>query len=244
MNNLKEHILESLSNDIVIDGHIHCIGGKQIPRTADIQVCALNDWPDMPRVENYTSYEPWFGTDDYVIGVGASEEEMAKMLADDRFDGYGEFLAYKILKDNKIINRLDELKKVANLTSKPIYVHFDLLPDNYDTIFRFLNTTNNKKIVLCHCGLSRRTDDDMAFQLFIRLINDCPNLYGDISWHTLTYIIENPEKLLQCPSDRIIVGTDCSERDSDLALKHRKENFLKIASRIDNTKNIRKLFQR
>lgn len=230
-----------------IDAHIHCIGGEDVPRTADIQVCALNDWPDTPRLKNYPEYNKFFKNkepQDLVIAIGADTDEMIKMITDKRFDGFGEFLAYKITNNGDIVKNMNLVKKISDMTPKPIYVHYDLLPNNVDIFDNFLKTTTNRNIVLAHCGLSRHTDDDVAWNFFIKLINENTNLYGDISWHTLTYITDHIDLIKSCPQSRIICGTDCSERDSEKTLNHRKENFDKISSMIPNTYNIKRLFHK
>lgn len=246
MQPLTSYIYDKLYTP-TIDAHIHCIGGKEIPRTADIQVCALNDWPDAPREKNYPEFKKFFkkkNKEDIVLGIGANNDEMFEMLKDDKFDGFGEFLGYKITKEDNVVKNMNIVKKVAEMTSKPIYLHYDLLPKNIDALEKFLKSTSNSKIVLTHCGLSRRTDDKEAWKMFVRLINENSNLYGDISWHTLTYLVDNMELLKDCPQNKLICGTDCSERDSEEALKHRKENFEKIAAKIPNTYNVKRLFQR
>lgn len=251
MKSISTYVNESLSIDTSIDGHVHCIGGEEFKSTAIFRVCALNDWPDQPREVNYPEFEKWFDLisnlptkQDITLGIGANKDEMLRMLSDDRFSGYGEILVNKLTNDGTRVRDIEMAKFVLSKTSKPVYIHYELTEDSIRDIENLLNQFPNSKIVLCHCGLSRHTDDDTAYKLFYHLINRYDNLWGDISWHTLTYFIDNQDLMLKLPNDRIFCGTDCSERDSETAINHRIKNFYILKNLIPSDSNIIKLFKR
>lgn len=239
MLSLKEHLKKG---EIIVDGHVHCIGGSYVGRTGDVQVCALNDWPDNPRKSNYPEYESFFRSspDDLVIGVGADKGEMIAMLSDDRFDGYGEIISHKNLDDGSVYDS-GLLDIALDGTRKPVYVHWDL-DSTSSELERKIDENGKSKIVLCHCGMNRNIDNEVAFKLFKKLINNHSNLWGDISWSAMDVFLDDISKLDELPRDRIICGTDNSDRDSEKALKSRIEKLKVLNRYIDNRNNINRLF--
>jgi hypothetical protein len=101
------------------------------------------------------------------VGIGCDNSEMEKIMNDNRFSGYGEFLTYKIIKNpktNKImeVNNFKFTENVILKSNKPVYIHYDIYQDNIDKL-KYLLDISKCKIILCHGGVGRFNDKKYAF---------------------------------------------------------------------------------
>ena len=232
------------------DDLVHCIGRFPVERTAHTMVCTYNDWPDMNKESIYDSFNQFFKleSNDYILGFSKDRDELIEMLNDDRFSGYGEFICDKTYEDEneKIVREKNTFlaRTALKRTKKPVYIHWDINKDNINDLIRFISTYKDNKIVLCHCGMTRylKGNEQFAYECCALLTKRFDNLYLDISWHAQEFFLDNIDSLMSLRKDRILCGTDNSDRDKVSSSNDRKDKLNRLLSYIDNLNNMKKLF--
>ena len=239
-----------------IDGHIHLFdkdGCIVVPNMKCIGFCDIEP-KYLSQYQNTIPYYEDFISKKYdnvyLLATSADPQNMIDIHKKwpDTIKGFGELKCYKEWKGEKL--NLDKLSKYWSLCkyaaeyNLPIFIHFSLY-DDY-TVGRFsklLNKFPSVKLVLCHCGMDKETNNDFCYHSVMKLMNDYPNLWVDVTWEALDYFSDNPLKLTNMDRGRIILGSDMSRKSMN------EENYKKewdkvhnLDSFIKSDKNIKKLF--
>ena len=131
----------------------------------------------------------------------------------------------------------------------PIYLHYTLNHPSYvKRLRRLLEDFPGIPIVLCHCGLSRRDqentiyDMDWTFSQVRDLARDHGNLWLDVSHDAGDYVTWTPGRLESLPRDRVLLGSDCSPIASAMGAEGGWRWAPEAAKIIPYSQNLKKLF--
>lgn len=182
--------------------------------TAELSFRRLNSIKDRKR-------------EDLICGTGNTTTQLRRVVNDERFDGIGEVIINKRFitfddgkRHERTVWRPELLEELLD-EKRPIYLHFDLT-DNQDmngNLEKFMQL-HDGPVVLCHCGLNRLSNLSYkeAFDKFMSLQSDYNNLWGEISWDCMDWIMSEGENARRGPviAERMIAGTDLTPYDSVL----------------------------
>lgn len=246
-----------------IDGHIHLFDKDGCIVVPDMDCVGFCD-VDPKCIELYSNTIPYyenFINNDYKDSVTllAASTDPNNMIEIHKkwpgiIKGFGELKCYKDFTnpengeyfDLKLdrLSKYWDLGKYADENKLPIFIHYSLYDDtNVERLSNFIKRYPNAKIVLCHCGMDKATDNDFCYHSVMKLMNEHANLWVDATWEALDYFCNNPFKLTNMNRDKVILGTDMSRKSMN------KENYKKEWDKIHNLdqlvksdKNIKKLF--
>lgn len=169
---------------------------------------------------------------DLLAGTGNTTGQLLRVMKDDRFDAIGEVIINKHYTEysGKVTAEhlvwKPELFEALLDEKRPIYIHFDLVREEAvnENLERFLQL-HDGPVVLCHCGLNRESGLPYkeAFDKFMNMQADYSNLWGEISWDCMDWIMSAEENGRRGPviAERMIAGTDLTPYDSLLQEKKR-----------------------
>ena len=243
----------------IIDGHIHLFNKDGcIPFSKNAIYVAFCDI-EPKYIESYNSTMKYY--DDFImnhyndniilLATSGTPSEMIDIHKkySDVIKGFGEVKCYPEWNGKKLnldkLSKYWDLAKYAKENQLPIYIHFSLYDDSFVERFkRFVLKFPEVKIVLCHCGMDETTDNDFCYHSVMKLMDECNNLWCDITWEALDYFSNNPFKLMNMDKSRLILGTDMNK------LSMSQENYEKewnkihnLDSIINSDRNIKKLFK-
>lgn len=169
--------------------------------------------------------------------------------------GFGELKCYDRWKEGELpYGNLEWIKPVLDFNRSlnlPVYIHFNL-----DTIERrvefeeLLKQYSTMPIVLCHAGMVDKASTNTDIHMFVlNLLNIYNNLYVDLSFlKTQRFYINNVNRLLQLPVDRVIIGSDINPIIKEVLpnpnrySKHCYSNLNKLTNILKCQNTIYKLF--
>ena len=209
-----------------IDSHIHLFNHNgPIPKTLtfdkyigfiDIE---FNNYPNI--VEAYDNFiKEHYDSDKHILlATAVMPEDIAAIFNKhkDIIKGFGELKLYDKYMGEKVpYKKISILRYVCELSNKngnlPVYVHWELETNRDVELFEnVLKKYRNVPIVLCHCGMNG--DNNLfAHSQCIRLQHEYSNLWVDVSYKALDHYSENPMKLYNLMTDRIIIGSDLNTK--------------------------------
>lgn len=129
--------------------------------------------------------------------------------------GFGELKCYDRWKEGDLpYGNLEWIKPVLEFNRSlnlPVYIHFNLDSIEHRSEFEnLLKQYSTMPIVLCHAGMvDKNSINDEIHMFVLGLLKTYNNLYVDLSLiKTQRYYLLNTNKLLQLPSNKVIVGSD------------------------------------
>lgn len=131
----------------------------------------------------------------------------------------------------------------------PIYLHYTLNhPDYVKRLRHLLEDFPGIPIVLCHCGMSRRDQENTIYNMdwtlsqIQGLARDFGNLWLDVSHDAGDYMTWTPGRLESLPRDRVLLGSDRSPLASAQGLEGGWRWAAEAAKIIPYEQNLKKLF--
>lgn len=192
---------------------------------------------------------------DLLCGNGNTVDQLRRVVNDDRFDGIGEVVINKRFTNFEKGTRKEhciwrpELFEALLDEKRPIYIHFDFVKSEVmnDNLEKFLQL-HDGPVVLCHCGLNRESNMPYteAFGRFMNLQADYNNLWGEISWDCMDWLMCGDENARRGPviAERMIAGTDLTPFDSEFDERKRSWQLAYLDKLSDGklSRNTAKLF--
>lgn len=226
---LNNYINSKLKSPFIIDGHIHLFSDNWVisedQLIKDINVGFFDIEPKKLRLYNDIPalYDKFIRRDyrnqDILLAASVDEDDMLKTFRNhsDIIKGFGEIKAYNDVSINDVplseLHQYDRLKETARENMLPVYIHYNIYTEKDARIFEdWIQDAGN--IVLCHYGMSDPKDinfygdNERSYYIVRDMLNRNENLYSEVTWASLNFFYDNPDKLIGACNKKLIIGSD------------------------------------
>lgn len=257
------------------DGHIHLFNHEgilqsKIPTTfthlvgfMDVVFSELDNYKTTSQVVGYYKNfieENKIKQDVTLLATGTTAKQALDVYKKfpNIIKGFGEFKCYDEYTNSKTgeveklpFGNLDWIRPVFEFDLPlrlPIYIHWDLKTDKkFDGLDNLLSDFSTIPVVLCHCGMCKKGDNEKVWERVISLMEKHTNLWVDISYTAFNFFLENPMRITMLPN-RVFLGSDINQSLRKLQGKIGVENeyskFKQLTPYIPySTNNIKSLFR-
>lgn len=269
MKTLKSYINSAIQGRDKIDGHIHLFDHKSVindyydlnPNNTyvgfmDIDFKNTDKYDHSSVIAYYDNYIKNYLQDNVTLLATSMDPQSMIDLYNrypDVIKGFGELKCYDYHRvgnkkiplpygDLKWIEPLCEFNRDKRL---PIYIHWYVFSEERQReLSSFLDRYSEIPFVICHCGMSHFNDWQEQYQLMTELLPRHSNLYVDISYRTLLFFEEDPDRLLPF-FGKCLLGTDLNTKsfEENLEGKYIRAFNKLYANDMDYKNTYNKLFR-
>ena len=210
---------------------------------ADIEFNDIDSYNDH-MVELYKKYiENNWNSSQILLATAPTPEEAIEVYKKfpDKIKGFGELKLYDEYRGVKInYKKISYARSICKFSEKngnlPVYIHYSLISDDDVTHLKnLLKDYPSIPIVLCHCGIDNNVDNKLfAYYNTVNLMNEYSNLWADISYTALSFFNDNPFRILNMKTDRLLIGSDVTLKNFTSNHKNPEKHCDEIYKMIDD----------